>query len=215
MLLGQASAQKIGKQIVIAIPLPLLVKREKEQAHFCDLIDHRSGIGLPGHCIAKIEGDPRSKSRAEIPSSLAIGAGGPFQRTSPQPHVLDRIPAKERRLVGLSAESQHGELKRGDPALGTRLDGSKSTWVEVLSPELLRNREISSRSNRSSSASISSNVRVRACMPALRKALHAKLQRYAHGPEDARLVAEYGLCGRLDQMMQIVEEQEDGPIGVR
>ena len=131
-LAGQAGAQGVGEQVVVAVPDPLVVQRHQEQVGPLQLLQDRLAVAGGGRCGVRPVGVGGQQGVAQRGAQPVEHAGGEQEASGRgrlavqdlgRQVVGDQpVPAgeggHERRRVGPVAQGQPGQLQPGRPALG-------------------------------------------------------------------------------------------------
>ena len=138
---GEPRAQRVGEQVVVAVPPPMVVKRDDEQVLALQGLEHPLTVGPAGQVIAETSGQLVEHGGVEEECAHVVRL--------PVQDLLDEVVKDEPvapgegvdetadvawcvGVAGVGAGRQCSELQPGSPALSARLEGGH---VRGIQPE--------------------------------------------------------------------------------
>ena len=133
LLRGQAGAERVGEELVVAVPLALTVERDDEQVGAVERLEHRAAVTPAGEGVAQRPGQVAQHRRVEEEAAHRLGlvAQDLLHEVVEDEPVAAGEGIHELRGVLDPPQRQAGELEPGDPPLGARLEGCHLGVVEV------------------------------------------------------------------------------------
>ncbi len=119
---GEARAEQIGEQVVVAVPAPLLVQRHEEDVGLLETFEGVLAVDAPGQGVAQRAGQPIEHRRRHEERPIGIVQA----REDLVGDVVEHVTMTRRERsdalgdVGPPDERQAGELEHGGPALRPR-----------------------------------------------------------------------------------------------
>ena len=139
---SQTGTQRVGEEVVVAVPPALVVERDDEQVLALEGLEHRLTVGAAGQGVAETAGQ-------------LVEHGGVEQERAdlvrlPVQDLLDEVVEDEpmasgegldepgdvagRRGAGMGPGRQRGQLQPGRPPLGARLERGHECGLELAAP---------------------------------------------------------------------------------
>ena len=124
LLVQEACSQHVGKQVVIAVPVALIIERDQEQIPSLDRLKRGLAAVLAGDRIAQGAVQPAQNGRLqqEVPKVFGLTLQDLFDEVVDDVPVIPGEPRDEAGDVVSALHRQCRQLDRRDPAFGTHLE---------------------------------------------------------------------------------------------
>ena len=146
---SQTGTQRVGEQVVVAVPPALVVERDDEQVPALKRLQHRLTVGATGQGIAEsarhlVEHRGVEQERADLVRLTAQNLLNEIVEDEPMAsrEGLDE-PSDVSRPVGragMGPGRQRGQLQPGRPPLGARLERGHERWLQLQPHHLVEER---------------------------------------------------------------------------
>jgi len=142
LLLGEADAEQVGEQVVVAPPAAHLIQRQQEQVRPLDALQQLLAVGAAGDCVAQRPTQPLQ--HRGLQQELAHLFRLAFQQLLAQ--VVQDVPMAAGELfheglgVGALPQRQGGQLQPHRPPFGAGLHGGDHLRRQVEPPHLAQER---------------------------------------------------------------------------
>ncbi len=118
----QLALQQVGEEVMIAIPAPLVVQRNKEEVGRQQALQQVGAVAAPGHGIAQVAVQP-GQNRGVQQELLHRGrlAGQHLLGQVAQDEAVGSAEGLDKgRGIGAALQGKAGQLQAGGPPLGAR-----------------------------------------------------------------------------------------------
>ena len=124
-LVGQARAQDVGEEVVIAVPAAPVVERDQEQVPPLQRVQHGLAIAALGHGVAQRAAQPVQDRglQQEAPNLVGLPVQDLLDQVVDDVAVVPREPGDEAGDVVAPLHRQRRQLEGGDPPFGAPLEG--------------------------------------------------------------------------------------------
>ena len=124
---SQTDPQRVGEQVVVAVPPALVIKRDDEQVLALKGLQHQLTVAAPSESVAQPAGQlvEHRGVEQERADHLRLPAQNLFNQVVKDKPMASRErldkPSDVSRLAGMGPGRQPGQLQPGRPSLGARL----------------------------------------------------------------------------------------------
>jgi len=129
---GQLAAQHLGKQVVIPVPDPVLIRWDQEQVLSLQPVDELGGVAASGDRVTQRCGETLKdgSSQQELPDVGRLGVQHLFgEEVGDEPVVaVELVDEAVRRRV--ASQGQRGQVYAGRPALCSGVQSAQVPAVE-------------------------------------------------------------------------------------
>ncbi len=134
----ESCAQRVGEEVVIAVPAPLVVQGDQEQVRAFEGLQHALPVGPAGQRLAQATGElvEHAGVEQEFPDLVRLALQDLLDEIVQDEPVapgerLDEIGDVVGRPGRMTSHREGSQLESGGPALGARLEGCHQRGVQT------------------------------------------------------------------------------------